>query len=82
MAVAIVALSIVAFFGTGIAILTFQPAIFDLAFENQFWAEANEVDTDIRIMRDTLYNASLAVPMLMFGVIALWAILQTTRREG
>lgn len=81
MAVTVIVLAIIAIFSTGIAILSFQPALFNLAYEIDFWAQTNEVNDDIKITRDTLYSASIAIPIFMVGIIVIWSYLAITRRE-
>ncbi len=63
------------------AIITFQPALFDLAYNNPFFEDTNIVSADILIMRDTLYSATIAVPAVVLGVVALWAYLAVQRRD-
>jgi len=81
MAVAIVVLSIISLFAVGIAMITFQPAIFDLAYNNSFWADDNNVDIRLQLMRDSIYGATIAIPAIMVGVIAVWALLAVSRRD-
>ncbi len=83
MAVAIIVLVIISIFAVGIAMITFQPAIFDLSYNTAFWDDQinPNVAPELRILRDTLYNATIAVPVLMLGVIAVWAFLAVSRRD-
>jgi len=70
---------IVSIFAVGIAILSFQPAVFSLAYNTSFWDDPN-INDDIAFFRDAMYNASIAIPIFMIAVIALWAYLTTNRR--
>ncbi len=83
MAVAIIVLVVISIFAVGIAMITFQPAIFDLAYNNSFWGGEGQsnVSIELAILRDTLYNATIALPVLMMGVIAVWALLAVSRRD-
>ena len=81
MAVAIIVLSIISLFAVGIAMMTFQPAIFDLAYNNSFWADSNNIDVRLQILRDTIYGATIAIPAIMFGIVAIWALLAVSRRD-
>lgn len=81
MAVAIIVLVIISVFAIGIAMITFQPAIFDLAYNNSFWADDNNVDVRLQQLRDTIYGATIAIPPIMLGVVAIWALLAVSRRD-
>ena len=81
MAVAIIVLSIISLFAVGIAMMTFQPAIFDLAYNNSFWEDSNNIDARLQILRDTLYGATIAIPAIMIGIVAVWALLSVSRRD-
>lgn len=81
MAVAIIVLSIISLFAVGIAMITFQPAIFDLAYNNSFWEEEENIDVRLLVLRDSMYGATIAVPALMVGVVAVWALLAVSRRD-
>ncbi len=81
MAVAIIVLSIISLFAVGIAMITFQPAIFDLAYNNSFWEDSNNIDVRLLVLRDTIYGATIAIPAIMVGVIAVWALLAVSRRD-
>ena len=61
--------------------ITFQPAIFDLAYNNSFWADSNNIDARLQILRDTLYGATIAIPAIMIGIVAVWALLSVSRRD-
>lgn len=80
MAVAIIVLVIISLFAVGMAMITFQPALFDLAYRNSYWENPN-VPIELQQLRDTLYNATIAIPVLMLGVIAVWALLAVSRRD-
>lgn len=79
MAVAILVMIIVSIFAVGIGILSFQPAVFELAWNNSFWDDPT-INDDILFFRDAMYNASLAIPIFMIAIIVLWAYLTTNRR--
>lgn len=81
MAVAVIVLVIISIFAVGMAMITFQPAIFDLAYNNSFWEDSNNVPIELAQLRDTIYNATIALPILMMGVIAVWALLAVSRRD-
>lgn len=61
--------------------ITFQPAIFDLAYHNSFWEDSNNIDARLLILRDTLYGATIAIPAIMIGIVAVWALLSVSRRD-
>ncbi len=81
MAVAVIVLVIISIFAVGMAMITFQPAIFDLAYNSSFWEDDNNVPIELAQLRDTIYNATIALPILMMGVIAVWALLAVSRRD-
>jgi len=81
MAVAVIVLVIISIFAVGMAMITFQPAIFDLAYNNSFWEDSNNVPIELAQLRDTIYNATIALPILMMGVVAVWALLAVSRRD-
>lgn len=81
MAVAIIVLVIISIFAVGMAMITFQPAIFDLAYNNSYWESNLNVPIELAQLRDTLYNATIAIPILMMGVVAVWALLAVSRRD-
>lgn len=78
MAVAIIILATLSIFATGIAMIVFMPVMHDLAFEQEIWIDAPQ---DAKIVRNTIYNAALALPIFMIGAIILWAYLSVTRRD-
>jgi hypothetical protein len=79
MAVAIIVMVIVSIFAVGMAILSFQPAVFELAFKTSFF-EDGIANQRIQIFRDVMYNASLAIPIFMIAVIIIWGYLSANRR--
>lgn len=81
MAVAVILLTIISLFAIGMAVNVFQPAVYDLFYQNTFWSEDNVVDQDLRIAKDTLYNATIAIPVFGIGALALWAYLSLNRNE-
>lgn len=81
MAVAIVVLAIISLFSVGIAMFTFQPAIYDLAYNSSFWEDGNNVDVRLQVLRDSIYGATIAIPAIMVGVVAVWALLAVSRRD-
>lgn len=81
MAVAILVLAIISLFSVGIAMITFQPAIYDLAYNNSFWEDSNNIDIRLQILRDTIYGATIAIPAIMIGVVAIWSLLSVSRRD-
>lgn len=68
-------------FATGIAVLVFQQAAYKLFIEADFWSATNTVDSDLRIAKDQLYNASYAIPVFAIAAIGLWAYLSVNRNE-
>lgn len=81
MAVAVLLLAIISLFAVGIAMITFQPAIYNLAYQNSFWDDSSNIDVRLQVLRDTLYGATIAIPALMVGVIAIWSLLSVSRRD-
>ena len=81
MGTAIILILIISVFGTGMAMYTFQPSLLSLGYDGQFWNNNSNINTDVEITRDTLYSASLAMPIIVMGVLALWAILAMTRKD-
>jgi len=74
-------ITIIAIFSVGIAILSFQPAVRSLGYDTSFWnATSTQSNADIIFFRDTMYNASLAIPIFMIAIIAIWAFLSSNRR--
>lgn len=64
------------------AVFTFQPAVFNLAYEtNQDMYAEGDFPPDLLTLRDTLYTASLAIPAVAIGVGVLWAFVSTQRRQ-
>jgi len=78
LAVAIIILAVLSVFAVGIAMIVFMPVMHDLAFEQAIWDTAPQ---DAKIVRNTIYNAALAMPIFMIGAIILWAYLSVTRRD-
>ncbi|MGI0021512.1 MAG: hypothetical protein ACRD9Q_01505 [Nitrososphaeraceae archaeon] len=61
--------------------MSFQPAVQSLAYESSFWNSTSTLENaDIVFFRDTMYNASLAIPIFMLAIIAIWAFLSANRR--
>lgn len=81
MAVAIIVLAIISLFAVGMAMLSFQPAIYDLAYNNSFWEDSNNIDIRLLELRNSLYGATIAIPAIMVGVVAIWALLAVSRRD-
>lgn len=83
MAVAILVLAIISLFAVGMAMITFQPAIYSMAYESDFWdAEINQnIPVELAVLRDTIYAITIALPMVMVGVVVIWALLATSRRD-
>lgn len=79
MAVAIIVMVIISIFAVGIAVLSFQPAVFNLAFDVSFFKDG-VANQRIQIFRDVMYNASLAIPIFMIAVIIVWGYLSANRR--
>ena len=74
-------IAIIAIFSVGIAVLSFQPAVRSLGYDTTFWNSTDTLDNpDIIFFRDTMYNASLAIPIFMLAIIAIWAFLSSNRR--
>lgn len=63
--------------------ITFQPAIFEMAYESDFWdSELNQnIPVELAQLRDTIYAITIALPMVMVGVVVIWALLATSRRD-
>jgi hypothetical protein len=55
--------------------IVFMPVMHDLAFEQAIWDTAPQ---DAKIVRNTIYNAALAMPIFMIGAMAY---LSVTRRD-
>jgi len=49
--------------------------------ENEFWDETNVVDTNLRIAKDQLYDATIAIPVFAIAAVGLWAYLSINRNE-
>lgn len=71
----------ISIFAVGIAVIVFQPAMFDLSFETNFWKDPTNPDPRLSIMRDSLYSGTIAIPVFMIGIIAIWAYLSVNRRD-
>jgi ABC-type uncharacterized transport system permease subunit len=81
LAAAIIVMIFISLFATGIAIFSFQPAVFNLGFQSSFWEDSNQVDQNILQFRDVLYNASLAIPIFMIAVLFVWGYLSSSRQS-
>lgn len=68
-------------FAVGVAAVVFQQAAYKLLIEADFWSPTNTVDSDLRIAKDQIYNASLAIPVFAIAAIGLWAYLSVNRNE-
>lgn len=87
MAVAIILLFVVSVFSVGMAIIVFQPAIFQLSYNTTFWEQCEgaglgiEINTRLCIQRDSLYSGTIAIPIFMIAVAGIWAYLAVNRRD-
>ena len=87
MAVAVIILAIIAISAVSIAVIVFQPAMFELAYSTSFWegCEGNPdiepVAIDLCIWRDSLYSATIAIPIFGLGMIAIYSYLAINRRD-
>lgn len=79
MAVAVIALTIISIFAVGMAVIVFQPALYNLTYQNEFWDSG--VDPDLLIARETLYSSTIAIPVIALGAVSLWAYLSISRRD-
>jgi hypothetical protein len=76
--VAIIVILVISILGAGIGIITFQPAVKTLSFDTGFW-DQSDVDLRIQQQRDSLYDASIAIPAFVIGVAILYAYLSANR---
>ena len=74
-------MTIISLFAVGVAVLVFQPAAYKLLIEDDFWSPTNTVDTNLRIAKDQIYDASIAIPVFAVAAIGLWAYLSVNRNE-
>ncbi len=86
MAVAIILLFVVSVFSVGMAIIVFQPALFDLSYNTTFWLQCNtgsgiSINTQLCVQRDSLYSGTIAIPIFMIAVAGVWAYLAVNRRD-
>jgi hypothetical protein len=90
MGTAIIILMVIAILGSGMALYVFQNPLFELAYQQNFWnatittGEGNVtsvMNADILITRDAIYSATYAIPIFVIGILVLWAILSTMRRD-
>ena len=86
MAVAIILLFVVSIFSVGMAIIVFQPALFDLSYNTTFWEQCNtgsgiSINTQLCVQRDSLYSGTIAIPIFMIAVAGIWAYLAVNRRD-
>jgi hypothetical protein len=87
MGVAVIILAIIAISAVSIAIIVFQPAMYELAYTTSFWKGCNgtpsiePVAVDLCIWRDSLYSATVAIPIFGLGVIAIYSYLAVNRRD-
>ena len=87
LAVAVILLSIISISAASIAIIVFQPAMFELAYETSFWEGCDgnpaiePVHVDLCIWRDSLYSSTIAIPIFALGVIAVYSYLAISRRD-
>ena len=94
MSVAVIILGILSIVAVGYAALVFQPAVWEVAIRNPFFCSnyddttnrcittASDVDPNLLMMRNSLYNISIAVPIAAgLGVIMIWGYLSITRKD-
>jgi len=86
MAVAIILLFVVSVFSVGMAIIVFQPALFDLSYNTKFWEKCNDgagttINTQLCVQRDSLYAGTIAIPIFMIAIAAVWSYLAVNRRD-
>jgi hypothetical protein len=87
MGVSIIIMAIIAISAVSIAIIVFQPAMYELAYNTSFWQGCNgttdtePVSVDLCIWRDSLYSATIAIPIFGLGVIAIYSYLAVNRRD-
>lgn len=93
MSVAVIILGILSIVAVGYAAIVFQPAVWEVAIANPFFCSnydenshrcittAADVDPNLLLMRNSLYNISIALPIAAgIGVIMLWGYLSISRR--
>jgi hypothetical protein len=86
LAVAIILLFVVSIFSVGMAIVVFQPALFQLSYNTTFWEQCNagagiSINTQLCVQRDSLYSGTIAIPIFMIAVAGIWAYLAVNRRD-
>lgn len=87
MAVAIILLWVISIFSVGMAVLVFQPAIFDLAYNTTFWEQCSSggagltINTQLCVQRDSLYAGTIAIPIFGIAIASIWAYLAVNRRD-
>ena len=81
--VAIVAIIVIilSLLAAGLISITFQPVLYALAFNTDFWNDSANVHDDLEITRDNIYNVSIGIPILAVMLIGLWAYITATRRD-
>jgi hypothetical protein len=85
LSVSVIILAVIAVSAASIDIIVFQPAMFELAYETSFWEgcdgnpQIETVHVDLCIWRDSLYSATIAIPIFALGVIAVYSYLAMSR---
>jgi hypothetical protein len=65
----------------GIAELVFLPVMHQLAYEQDIW-NSTQTTSQAKAVRDTVYNAALALPIFLIGAIILWCYLSVSRQDN
>lgn len=87
MAVAIILLWVISIFSVGMAVIVFQPALFDLSFNTTFWEQCSggtqgvTINASLCIQRDSLYAGTIAIPIFAIAIASVWAYLAVNRRD-
>jgi hypothetical protein len=78
MAVIIIVKTILALLAIGVASFTLTPVMYSLRENTALWTHCSAQCLQIR---DNLYNVYFYIPVALVGVVVLFAIMSSTRRQ-
>lgn len=78
MAVIIIVKTILALLAVGVASFTLTPVMYSLKNNDSLWVNCG---TQCLQIRDNLYNVYFYIPVALVGVIVLFAVMSSTRRQ-
>jgi hypothetical protein len=76
--VIIIVKTILALLAVGVAAFTLTPVMYSLKNHDALWEHC---DSQCLQIRDNLYNVYFYIPVALVGVIVLFAVMSSTRRQ-